>query len=44
MTSKARTRHIPTIFITGYSYPDLRETRKLNTSYRLLVSRLNYAW
>ena len=47
MTSKSRTQQIPTVFVTRYSYPDLRETHKLNTSHPLLVivsSRLNYAW
>jgi hypothetical protein len=45
-TSNARTQHIPTIFVTGYSSPELREVHKLNTSHSLLVivsSRLNYA-
>ena len=47
MAYKARTQHIPTIFVTGYSSPDLREAHKLNTSHSLLVivpSRLDYAW
>ena len=45
MTSKAKTQQVPTVLVTEYSYPDLCETHKLNTSHRLLVivsSRLNY--